>query len=95
VYNYKKGDFNGLHEALNLLNLSDIVSSENDVDFAWMKWKDTFVTAVDTYIPKFTTKSKSSPPYVTSDLVHEIRKKGNSQKESKKVKFPRIVGEVS
>jgi hypothetical protein len=61
--------FNGLLEALNLLNLSEIVSSENDVDIAWMKWKDAFVTAVDTYIPKFTTKSKSSPPYATSDFV--------------------------
>ncbi len=90
VYNYKKGDFNGLREALNLLNLSDIVSSENDVDIAWMKWKDAFVTAVDTYIPKFTTKSKSSPPYVTSDLVHEIRKKETLREKVKKSNSPEL-----
>jgi hypothetical protein len=55
-----------------------------------MKWKDTFVTAVDTYIPKFTTKSKSSPTYFTGDLMHEIRKKETLRKKAKKSNSPEL-----
>ena len=49
--NYNKGDFVTLRQSLKLLPLADIVLSENDIDIAWSKWKETFLAAVDTYIP--------------------------------------------
>ena len=55
-----------------------------------MKWKDAFVTAVDTYVPKFTTKSKCSSPYVTSYLIHDIRKKETLRKNGKKSNLPEL-----
>ena len=83
-YNYSKGDFKSLRETLTLsfLPLNDIVESENNIDIAWSKWKDTFLAAVDTHIPKQQVRRSSTPPYITSDIIHALHKKDTLRKRA-------------
>lgn len=90
VYNYKKGDFDSLRAILRSLPLTDIVLSENDIAIAWAKWKDVFLAAVDTYIPKSTIKRSYKPPYITSDIIHAIHKKETLRKRAKSSNSPQL-----
>ena len=84
VYNYNKGDFVALRESLKLLPLTDIVLSENDIDITWSKWKDTFLAAVDTYIPSRQTSRTYTPPYFTREIIHILHQKESLRKPARK-----------
>lgn len=57
VYDYSKGDFDGLINALSNTPLLDIVLRErHDVNIAWTKWKNTFLNVVDWFVPKINLK---------------------------------------
>ena len=83
VYNYSKGDFNSLRTTLRCLPLLDIVENEHDVNTAWTKWKDAFLSAVDNFIPKSKMKSSYKPPYITHDIIHSLNKKAALRKRAK------------
>jgi hypothetical protein len=84
VYNYNKGDFAALRESLKLLLLTDIVLCEDDIDIAWSKWCNTFLAAVDTFIPSKQTSRSYTPPYFTSEIVHLLHQKETTRKRAKK-----------
>ena len=84
IYNYNKGDFVALRESLKLLPLTDIVLSENDIDIAWSKWKDTFLAVVDTYIPSRQTSRTYTPPYFTREIIHILHQKESLRKRARK-----------
>ena len=43
VFDYRKGNFNGLCSALEGINLCDVIESEVDVNHGWLKWKEIFL----------------------------------------------------
>ena len=45
VYDYAKGNFEGLRTALSAINLSSIIAND-DINTDWCQWKDTFLVAV-------------------------------------------------
>ena len=76
VYDYSKVDIQSLLDTLPNARLLDIVQEEShDVNTAWMKWKETFLSVIDSFIRKRTTKRLSSPAYITKDLLHAITRK--------------------
>ena len=42
VYDYKKGDFQGLRSTLQNIDFSNIMERSRNVNMAWQKWKETF-----------------------------------------------------
>ena len=50
VYDYAKGDFDGLRNALPSVNLTSVVG-EGDLESCWQTWKDLFFAAVKDNIP--------------------------------------------
>ena len=56
VYNFKKADFEGLKQFLSVTQL-DIGFVENDIDQTWESWRDLFLNAVDSHIPKYDSKT--------------------------------------
>ena len=50
VYDYEKGDFEGLRTALSAINLSAVLGCD-DINIDWQQWRDTFLAAVSDYIP--------------------------------------------
>jgi hypothetical protein len=83
IYNYNKGDFAALRESLKLLPLTDIVLCEDDIDIAWSKWCDTFLAAVDIFIPSKQTSRSYTPPSFTSEIVHLLHQKETTRKRAK------------
>lgn len=50
VYDYSRGDFNGLRSAIVAIDLCSTINTD-DVNLIWHQWKDAFLTAVQDYIP--------------------------------------------
>ena len=89
VYDYSRADIQCLLDTLRNARLLDIVQEEShDVSTAWMKWKDTFHSVVDSFIPKRTTKRLPTPPYITKDLLHAIKRKESLRRKAKKKNTP-------
>ena len=61
VYDYAKGDFEGLRAALSAINLSSIIAND-DINTDWRQWKDTFLVAVSHYIQTKRLKGRNPIP---------------------------------
>ena len=81
VYDYQKGDFEGLRSNLQNIDFSNIVESNTDVNGAWLEWKERYIAAVRNFIPLRKIKGKSSPPWITGHILYMIRKKETLRKK--------------
>ena len=78
------GDFVGLRKALEVLNLCNVIQGSYDINSDWTFWKDAFMSAVSDFIPTKKTKEKNTPPWITSKIIHALRKKETSRSKLKK-----------
>ena len=60
VYDYAKGDFDGLRQSLRSINLSNVVD-EGDLESCWQSWKDLFLAAIKDNTPTKRLKLGSEP----------------------------------
>lgn len=81
VYDYLKGDFQGLRSTLQCIDLSSIIESSTNVNEAGLQWKEMFVAAVRKFIPTREIKCKHSSPWITGNILHVIRKKESVRKK--------------
>ena len=75
VYDYQKGDFEGLRSTLQNIDFHNIVENNIDVNAAWLEWKERLIAEVRNFIPMRKIKGKSSPPWITGPILYMIRKK--------------------
>ena len=73
-YNFKRADWDGLNNALRHTNWDSALRC-NEVEFAWMNFKQKLFELVDKYIPKITLKNEFKPPWFDSDVYALCRKK--------------------
>ena len=66
VYDYAKGDLDGLCAALQATDLSSLISDSDNIDNDWQHWKNTFLTIVSTFIPKKKIRGRNPLPWITS-----------------------------
>ncbi|XP_068739481.1 uncharacterized protein [Montipora capricornis] len=76
VYDYCRGDFNGLRSAIGAIDLLT-----DDVNISWHQWKDAFLAAVRDYIPTKNIKGRNNPPWINGDIVHALRKKESARQK--------------
>ena len=74
VYDYAKGDFDGLRNALRSLNLTSVVG-EGDLESCWQNWKDLFLAAVKDNIPTKRLRGRNPVPWLTGAVINLIKKK--------------------
>lgn len=55
AYDFKKTNFDALRQALSVLS-RDMGFDESDVDQCWKSWRDLFLNAVESFIPKIKIK---------------------------------------
>ena len=79
VYDYAKGDFDGLRSALCSINLTGVVG-EGDLESCGQTWKDLFLAAAKDSI---LTKELNPVPWLTGAIINLIKKKGNRTQETK------------
>ena len=84
MFDYRRGDFDGLRSALQSLDLSILIQDDGDINNDWLQWKDAFLSAVADYIPTKKIKGKNSPPWITGDIIHSLRKKEAIRQKLKK-----------
>ena len=75
VFDYRKEDFDGLRGAL---EASDGINSD------WTFWKDAFMSAVSDFIPTKKIQGKNTSPWITSEIIHPLRKKEAARSKLKK-----------
>ena len=86
VYNYRKGNFSALRESVKSL-ISDVQLNETneivDINNVWYNWKSSLQSMIDQYIPKIQLKSKSSPPWISGEIMYLVRKKASARIKAK------------
>ena len=84
IFNYRKADFDLFHRLLQSTPWNCCLL-ENDVNEAWIKFKDTFFIVVDQCIPKLTLgKKKKRNCWLSDDTLHLIRKKKRAYRLARK-----------
>jgi hypothetical protein len=83
VYDYAKGDLDGLRAALQATDLSSLISDSDNIDNDWQHWKNTFLTIVSTFIPKKKIRGRNPLPWITSNILHKIKKKDSIRRKLK------------
>ena len=85
VYDYAKGDFEGLCSALRAKDLTSIKSdTEEDIDTEWECWKKIFFSAVANFIPQKKLKGRNPLPWIDGNILHKIKKKESIRRKMKK-----------
>ena len=74
VYDYAKGDFEGLRTALSAINLSSIIAND-DINNDWHQWRDTFLAAVSDYIQTKRPKGRNPIPWMSGAILNLVKKK--------------------
>ena len=65
VYNYVRGDFEGLWALLHATNLANFVSNDDvNINIDWHNWKDALLAAVKDHIPKRKLKGRNPVPWI-------------------------------
>ena len=79
VFDYAKGDFEGL---LSAINLSSIITND-DINTDCHQWKDTFLTAVSDYIQTKRLKGRNPIPWMSGAILNLIKKKESKRQKLK------------
>ena len=81
IYDYAKGDFEGLYTVLCAINLSESISDDDDdINADWQRWKDTFLAAVSDHIPIKKLKGRNPVPWINSTILNMVNKKDSVRK---------------
>ena len=75
VFDYGRADFDGLCERLQTLNLDQKISDDDDINNEWSNWKNTFLAAVNDFVPVKRVKGRKSLPWVNNTILYLIKKK--------------------
>ena len=80
VYDYGKGDFEGLRSALSPKNLCSNIDHE-DINDDWQSWKNTFLQTVSKYVPCKKIKGHNPLPWITGNILNLINKKNTVRRK--------------
>ena len=83
VFDYRRADFEGLRAALEAIDLTSTIHKDV-VNTSWLEWKDTFLAAVQDFIPTKKNKGRNSPPWIDGEIIHALRKKDAIRQKIKK-----------
>ena len=79
VYDFKNGNFDDLRESLSRTPFN--VAESQDIDEYWDNWKALFLSAVEDHVPVKTVRDTNTPPWIDSEVQHQIRKKYSALKK--------------
>lgn len=56
---------------------------EDDIDQSWESWRDLFLNAVESFIPKIKLKDAKSPKWIDSEIIKLSKQKYRLWKRAK------------
>ena len=87
VYDFKKADFEGLRQPFSAIQL-DMGFDEHDIDQSWESWRDLFLNAIDSLIPKINLKDAKSLKWIESEIIKLSKQKYRLWKRAKHSNSP-------
>jgi len=84
VFDYSRADFDGLRACRQSMNLEKTVSDDRDINNGWSNWKNTFLEAVNDFVPTKRVKGHKSLSWVNKTILYLIKKKNTLKKRMKK-----------
>ena len=79
---YATGDYEGLREALSVINRSSIVGL-NNIDDDGLCWKDLLLAAVEDIVTLKRLKGRNPVPWIDSNVLNLIKKKNSVRQKLK------------
>ena len=73
IYDYKNANFDGLRAAIDSSNLCDVISEMDDINDAWILWKNTFLRTVAEFVPMRKIKNGRNIPWLTGEIRHLLK----------------------
>ena len=67
VYNYKKGNFEGLRSSLSTIDLTLCIEHDN-INDDWKSWRNTFLGAVSKYVPCKKLEGRKQLPWINGTI---------------------------
>lgn len=81
VYDYRRGDFQGLRSTLCASNLSNVITADDDgINNDWLCWKNSFQASVAIHIPREKLKGRNLLPWINGQIINLIKKETIRQK---------------
>ena len=83
IYDYRRANFDGLRKKLNDMDLRTLLTNngtECSIDDDWFTWKKAMLSAMNEFIPTKHVDPHRTPPWITSTILHQIRKKVTARK---------------
>ena len=82
-FNLNKADFEGLRSSLSEHPLESVLSPDsNDIEGSWSRWKKSFLSRIEAFIPRRKPRKFVTPPWVDGEVLHAIRKKNTVRKKA-------------
>ena len=82
LYDYEKGDFDGLRSALSATNLCSNLERD-DINNDWQSWKNIFLQTVLKHVPRKKIKGRKPLPWITGNILNLIKKKNTVRRKLK------------
>ena len=86
IWKYAQADFERANEILSYTNVDEYL--DNSMDQAWSKWEQNFMSVMHQCIPTMTVQLKSSPSWLSHDILKAIRSRNNSYRRTQKTGKP-------
>ena len=84
VYDYQRGNFDALRLSLENEDLSNVMSVDGDIDHDRLNWKNCFLKIVASHIPIKRVRNRKYVPWITGEILHNIKKKNSVRQRLKK-----------
>ena len=82
IWKYALVDFERVNEMLSDMNVDEYL--DGSMDQAWSKWEQNFMLVMSRCIPTMSMRLKSSPPWLSHDLLKAIRSQNSSCRRARK-----------
>ena len=83
IYDYRRANFDDLRKRLTEMDLVSLLTNNGtdcSIDVDWSTWKSAVMSAINEFIPAKCVDSRRTPPWITRNILHQIRKKVTARK---------------
>jgi hypothetical protein len=75
IYNFKRADWESINNELVLVDWDSLLLSNDNIEFAWSRFKNKLFLITDRHIPKIMVDNSSQPPWFDSETHNLCREK--------------------
>lgn len=85
IFNFKKFDFDRIKQHPDIHRLDNIVDEAgNNIDNAWLTWKDCLLRIINRVVPKITIRHKRNLPWIDREVIHQSHRKESQRRKAKR-----------